>query len=260
MARRSILGLGIIIILLMLIVTANALPKVLPGLSLPNLNFNTEKFQLQDPPLIVGWTQKNDYIIITYSPSGHSWSGIDKTDSICTLPTGEINAGDKITNCQGIIVLTHKKSNSIFIETEFRNSNTNNNVNNNNNDNNDDNNNEQPIAQEKEITPTINLTKPTHNSHYIRNLKIYGSRKSTIVIGYIDIEATIYNPSNIEIKSVQFYVDDEFKYDDKEAPYTWQWNEKSIGKTTIEAKLIGIDGTEIDSDSVQILAANLKLK
>jgi len=37
-------------------------------------------------------------------------------------------------------------------------------------------------------------------------------------------------------------------------------SEKSIGKTTIEAKLIGIDGTEIDSDSVQILAANLKLK
>lgn len=256
MARKSVFTIGIVIVFLMLIVTANALPKVFPGLSLPNFNFNSDQFKLQDPPLIVGWTQKNDYIIITYAPSGNSWSGIDKTDSTCTLPTGEINAGDKITNCQGIIILTHKKSNSIFIETEFRNSNTPKDPNTNNNNNNND----QPTAQETNIPPTIDLTKPIKNSHYLRNLKRLGTHKNTIILGYIDIEVLITNPSNTEIGAVHFYIDGQLKYEGKEAPYTWRWNEKVIGKTTIETKLIAPDGTEIDSDSVEILATNLKLK
>lgn len=74
----------------------------------------------------------------------------------------------------------------------------------------------------------ISIVKPKENWLYAFNREIIPFRQ-TVIIGGIDIETIVYG----EVNKVEFYVDNELKYVDEEPPYSWQWNEKVIGKYEI---------------------------
>ncbi|KAA0006622.1 MAG: DUF4838 domain-containing protein [Thermoplasmata archaeon] len=63
-----------------------------------------------------------------------------------------------------------------------------------------------------------------------------------IIIGKITVEAEISGNA----KKVEFYVDNELKYEDESPPYQWQWNEHAIGWH--EIKVAASNG----EDSVQV--------
>ena len=67
------------------------------------------------------------------------------------------------------------------------------------------------------------ITKPLEKTFYLRNTNIKSS-EITRILGYIDIEATIDNPSDITIKEVRFYIDDELKHTDNSPSWQWKWS------------------------------------
>jgi len=112
-----------------------------------------------------------------------------------------------------------------------------------------------PENPEKPVeTPTIKITKPLEKSLYFRNNAIK-SVQTTRILGYIDIEVTIDNPTDATITGIKFYIDDELKHTDDTEPYSWSWNEKVIGERTIKVAAYTSTDEEI---TVSIL--NLKVK
>ena len=77
-----------------------------------------------------------------------------------------------------------------------------------------------------------------------REIMAVGGNK-TIAIGGITIEA------NTNGNRIEFYVDDELKYEDSEEPYQWFWNEFSMGNH--EIKVVAYDGGNKASDKLKIL-------
>ncbi len=67
----------------------------------------------------------------------------------------------------------------------------------------------------------------------------------TVAIGGITVKA------NTNGNRVEFYVDDELKYEDSEEPYQWFWNEFSMGNH--EIKVVAYDGGNKASDELEIL-------
>ncbi|RLF62353.1 MAG: hypothetical protein DRN16_01735, partial [Thermoplasmata archaeon] len=46
------------------------------------------------------------------------------------------------------------------------------------------------------------------------------------------------------IRNVEFYIDNELKYNATKEPYSWRWSELSVGYHTI--KVVVYDNTQID--------------
>jgi len=100
-------------------------------------------------------------------------------------------------------------------------------------------------------TPSIKITNP-ENALYIFNRKIM-PLSSPFIIGKIEVEAL---PSSSGIKSVEFYIDSELKFNDSEPPYQWLWNEHAIGSHKIMVK--GYDSKDsISSDEINVVIFNL---
>jgi hypothetical protein len=74
--------------------------------------------------------------------------------------------------------------------------------------------------------------------------------KTTIIIGNIKIKAEIHGTYNRD-KRVEFYIDDELKYIDYEAPYEWLWEEISFGIRTITVIAYDI-ADHSDTDSIVV--------
>ena len=108
-------------------------------------------------------------------------------------------------------------------------------------------------------TPTIKITKPLEKSLYFRNNAIK-SVQTTRILGYIDIEVTIDNPTDTEIIGVKFYIDNELKHTDDAEPYSWSWNEKVIGERTIKVAAYTSTDEEIASEKITVSILNLKVK
>ncbi|OYT59083.1 hypothetical protein B6U81_06685 [Thermoplasmatales archaeon ex4484_30] len=73
----------------------------------------------------------------------------------------------------------------------------------------------------------------------------------TIIIGSVSIKASA-TLSNI---TVEFYVDDELKFNDSEEPYEWLWDERAAGTHTI--KIVAYDGEKTMSDEITVKVFNI---
>lgn len=81
--------------------------------------------------------------------------------------------------------------------------------------------------------PTVETIKPKKGYLYIADREIMLT-PITLVVGKITIEAEAFdNESGID--KVEFYVDDELKNTDHEAPYEWLWDETIFFRHTIKA-------------------------
>ncbi len=75
--------------------------------------------------------------------------------------------------------------------------------------------------------PIFSIKKPEENYLYVFDRKLLPLPFSTIIIGKITIE--VYADDNTSgIKEIRFYVDNELKYNDTEAPYEWTFKARFI--------------------------------
>jgi hypothetical protein len=99
-----------------------------------------------------------------------------------------------------------------------------------------------------------NIVKPIERSIYVFN-ELYRQSLLTVVIGGIDIIATVQDPLISSADTVNFFVNGELikstDYDTSEANYSFQWNEKTIGRTTIK---VAVNNSEeqIASDEIDV--------
>ncbi len=78
---------------------------------------NTDAFSdmsATELPAIITFLKRDDTLIVAYAQKNLGWENIDPLDSSCILPSGEIKAGDKITDCSGEIMLRWIPSNSLL--------------------------------------------------------------------------------------------------------------------------------------------------
>jgi hypothetical protein len=103
----------------------------------------------------------------------------------------------------------------------------------------------------------ISIVKP-NGYVYIFNIPIaplpsQGQFRS-IIIGKVDVEVEVGSSVN----KVEFYVDNELKETDTQAPYGWIWDERMLFPPIHQLKVIGYNGeTEIGSDEIRLLYINL---
>ncbi len=103
----------------------------------------------------------------------------------------------------------------------------------------------------------VSIVKP-NGYVYIFNIQIAPlpgqGRFNAIVIGAVNVEVDV---GNISVDKVEFYVDDELKKNDTEAPYEWKWNERMIVPPIHSLKVVGYDNdVEVGSDEIRLLFIN----
>jgi len=97
----------------------------------------------------------------------------------------------------------------------------------------------------------VRIEKPRDGYIYLFDREIMPASE-TIILGKITIDAN----ASEDIERVEFYIDDELKYVDNEAPYQWQWNERAIGNH--EIKVIAYDNEGNDAtDKSDVFIFNL---
>ncbi|MCD6512458.1 MAG: hypothetical protein J7K61_02515, partial [Thermoplasmata archaeon] len=95
------------------------------------------------------------------------------------------------------------------------------------------------------INLSVEIVRPRNGYLYVFDREIMHTGK-TMAIGRITIEADAANARRVE-----FYIDNELKFNDTEKPYSWQWNEISFGEHEIKATAYN-DGEYAES-SITIL-------
>ncbi len=80
--------------------------------------------------------------------------------------------------------------------------------------------------------PSVTIIKPKDGYLYVLDRAILPLLKNTIIIGKILVEADA--SSEIGIDAVNFYIDGNFRKEVKESPYSWLWDEATVGKRSIK--------------------------
>lgn len=103
-----------------------------------------------------------------------------------------------------------------------------------------------------ETSMKLKITRP-ENGIYFMDRKIL-SFNFPLIVGSITIEIAVYPLEMVE--KVEFYVDDELKYEDDESPYSWMWGKFAVGWH--EIKVIGYDKEgNINTDEMEVIIFNL---
>ena len=107
------------------------------------------------------------------------------------------------------------------------------------------------------IDSDVSIVKPK-GYVYVFNIQIAPlpgqGRFSSIVIGAVNVEVDVGNTS---VDKVEFYVDNELKENDTEAPYEWKWDERMIVPPIHSLKVIGYyEYVEVGSDEIGLLFIN----
>ncbi|RLI63657.1 MAG: hypothetical protein DRO67_05375 [Candidatus Asgardarchaeum californiense] len=286
---------GILSILALFLVSANALPRIFPELNILNNDDGlmggdgfSLSFELPEIPPMIGWLAKthSGYITVTYAPYGLDWSDVDIGDSYCTLPSGPIMSGDSITNCQGVVSIRWIPSNSLLGTWDFSSSSGSTTpatptppANNDETptddttqptipDDTSDNTSEQPIIPDLPVdngwtggyntAHTVKISKPAPESLYFRSEKKF-RLSTTIIIGDMDVETTFATTNESEISSVHFYIGDDLEHTDDVAPYTWNWDERVIGFYTISVIMYNQEEEIVAFDEINVFIINLQL-
>jgi len=92
----------------------------------------------------------------------------------------------------------------------------------------------------------VSIEKPAKGKIYFMDRDILSiSSDKAIVIGGITIEVETNG------KRVEFYIDNELKYEDDEQPYSWTWDEFSFGRHKI--KVVAYGGEEKAEDAMSVM-------
>ncbi|HEC82644.1 MAG TPA: hypothetical protein ENI53_02015, partial [Thermoplasmatales archaeon] len=93
----------------------------------------------------------------------------------------------------------------------------------------------------------VYIEKPISGYLYINDKPVMSTLfGNTIVIGNLNIEVTAYN-----VDTVEFYIDGSLKNTDTQAPFSWTWDERALGRHTL--KVIG-RGIGEDEDEISVFA------
>lgn len=264
MTKKGLFAIFLIIALLFLVVSANALPKIFPNVQFPiggNQGDMFGDYEIPKPgPRISFLKQTGNKILICKAPAGYDWSEFDKGKSQCLLPDGTVMAGDVIKNCEGTVTIIHKATNEIAITATFDTPLTDDEKEKQDTDNQkDDTQNKQDDQNNPDTQDTgefkIKITKPMEKKSYIRDINLKEG-STTLIIGHIEVETEVTNPENIEIDKVVFSIDGDEKYTDDEGPtYQWTWDEKIFGKHTIKVAAYHNDKL-LDDDEIKVRILN----
>ena len=100
---------------------------------------------------------------------------------------------------------------------------------------------------------SVSIERPKEKHLYIFDREICPTLKNTVIIGGIIIKANVL--STDEITRVEFYVDDNLKYNDTEQPYEWLWDEFAIGRH--EIKVVAHDNKDNKAeDKIDVIIFN----
>ncbi|HID25652.1 MAG TPA: CocE/NonD family hydrolase [Thermoplasmata archaeon] len=99
------------------------------------------------------------------------------------------------------------------------------------------------------------IQKPKEGWLYIANKEItktcFGN---TIILGRVTVEP--YIPTGREVQRVEFYIDDELRNTDLEAPYSWLWDETIFGRHEIKVIAYDNKGNKAE-DKIDVITFNL---
>jgi len=97
----------------------------------------------------------------------------------------------------------------------------------------------------------VNIARPEKGRVYFMDRELMPAGEDrTVIVGAITIEA------NTNGNRIEFYVDDEIRYEDESSPYQWQWNEFVFGEH--EIKVVAHDSNENEAtDKIDIIIFNM---
>lgn len=100
---------------------------------------------------------------------------------------------------------------------------------------------------------SIGVSKPKPGYLYLFDEEVRQTlRGNTVIFGSIDVEIS----ATEGIMAVEFYVDDELKYIDEEAPFSWQWDERIFWRHNL--KVIGYgEGNEVIERNMDVIIFHL---
>ncbi len=70
------------------------------------------------PPIIL-FSKEGKSLMVLTAGIGLNWSNVSIRSGNCILPTGNITAGDRITDCEGLLILIWIPSNTIIGKWKF---------------------------------------------------------------------------------------------------------------------------------------------
>jgi hypothetical protein len=109
------------------------------------------------------------------------------------------------------------------------------------------------VSMEKDLLQ-VDIQKPLH-ALYLNNNRIL-PHANCIVLGAIDVEVFIhdfrYRSRNNDVERVEFYIDDTLKATVYEEPFSWAWNEKSIGIHDLHVRVYDTEGNMVE-DAITVL-------
>lgn len=79
------------------------------------------------------------------------------------------------------------------------------------------------------VFPSLKITKPDKGLYIFNIGVLHGFFEKPLIIGDIDITVDM-DDSQIGVKKVEFYVDEELKSTDTKKPYSWTWDERGLLK------------------------------
>ena len=114
---------------------------------------------------------------------------------------------------------------------------------------------------EKEKVVNINIDKtdpygkiiqPKENYVYLFNRIKWHIPENTVIIGPVLIKIETRD-KEAGIERVEFYADNTLRYITKETPYTWTWDETSVGRVKLMTVIYDKSGRQ-SSDEIDIIA------
>jgi len=116
------------------------------------------------------------------------------------------------------------------------------------------------ITMEKPVPPpSVEIIKPDGNILYFRNLELCPFTK-TLILGYIDIEASVVDQTLSTIKNIKFYIDNKelvsFTYNPEVSLYNWTWNKMAFFGKTIKVVAYDDADEEVTYDEIDVSIFN----
>jgi hypothetical protein len=106
-----------------------------------------------------------------------------------------------------------------------------------------------PLGEEH-AEPSVLFTTPKEQFLYIFGVqRRWLQIPMTLIIGPIDVEVTIYGLDQ-PVDRVEFYLDDNLRFNDSDIPYSWQWRTLSFWKHVISAKVYSEEGTVLTTQQL----------
>ena len=102
--------------------------------------------------------------------------------------------------------------------------------------------------------PIVEVREPKDGYLYLFDREIMPTLNNTIIIGRINVEIDAHGVSGIE--RVGFYIDNELRYTDLEAPYSWLWDERIFGIHEIKVIAYDREGNKAE-DKMDVIIFNL---